>query len=122
MARIRQAKHQDGAQTAYSVAMAAQGHSPSPRPAPCARLSSDGTVSEGAASEGAQTAMTSVADMDEDLDRDLGMADGDDTDYDYHDVETASTYPVSHYPRPASPQGTLMQLYLDGSSNAYSDM
>lgn len=104
--------------------MAAQDDSSFSRPVLTARLSSDGTVSEGAASEGAQTAMTSVADMDEDLDRNLDMADDDmavDDEYDYQDVETASLYPVSHYPRPASPHGTLMQLYLDDMRNNYSD-
>ncbi|PHH75373.1 hypothetical protein CDD80_2438 [Ophiocordyceps camponoti-rufipedis] len=97
-----------------------------------ARLSSDGTLSEAAASEGAQTAMTSVADADEDAERSLnvsedsrdhGGGDGDADAYSSSDsgVDTASLYPISHYPRPSSPQGTVMQLYLDDPRNGLSD-
>lgn len=80
---------------------------PFSRPMPGPRLSSEGTPSDGAASEDAQTAMTSVADTDDDLD----MADDDDDNDDYHPLETASLYPVAHHTRPASPHGTVMQPY-----------
>ncbi|RDA91508.1 hypothetical protein CP533_4584 [Ophiocordyceps camponoti-saundersi (nom. inval.)] len=90
------------------------------------RLSSDGTLSEGAASDGAQTAMTSVADANEDAERSLSMSDdsrddgaddGDPYSSSESGFETASLYPVSHYPRSASPHGTVMQLYLDDPRN-----
>ncbi|RCI13771.1 hypothetical protein L249_7988 [Ophiocordyceps polyrhachis-furcata BCC 54312] len=98
-------------------------------PLPCARLSSDGTLSEGAASDGAQTAMTSVADANEDVERSLSMsedsredgdADGDPYSSSESGFETASLYPLSHHPRSTSPHGTV-QLYLDGPRNVLSD-
>lgn len=113
MAKRRRLEQQDGARPRPSVAetgaMSAEDppHSRAPN---SARLSSDGTMSEAAPSDGAQTAMTSVVDTDEEDNEDPDLdAEGQADD----DAETASAYAVSHYPRPASPHGTAMHLYLD---------
>ncbi|POR31355.1 Uncharacterized protein TPAR_08438 [Tolypocladium paradoxum] len=112
MAKKRRLEQQDGARqrpsTAKTGAMSADVPSPSHAPNG-ARRSSDGTMSEAAPSDGAQTAMTSVVDTDDENEDPNLDAEGQADD----DVETASAYAVSQYPRPASPHGTAMHLYLD---------
>ncbi|KJZ76095.1 hypothetical protein HIM_04551 [Hirsutella minnesotensis 3608] len=99
------------------------------QPIPYARLSSDGTVSDIGASDGGQTAMTSVADVDEDIERSLVLAethnptrhdrDLEDNYYEGDHADNASMYPASRYPRPSSPRGTMMQFYMDDSRSGY---
>ncbi|KND92394.1 hypothetical protein TOPH_03237 [Tolypocladium ophioglossoides CBS 100239] len=113
MAKKRRLDQQDGTRqrpsTAKSGVMSADDPSTS-TPPNRARLSSDGTMSEAAPSDGAQTAMTSVVDTDEEENEDPNLdAEGQADD----DVETASIYAVSHYPHPTSPHGTTMHFYLD---------
>ncbi|PFH60686.1 hypothetical protein XA68_10524 [Ophiocordyceps unilateralis] len=127
--RLQQDGVQDDPPYTKATAMSPQEHSePSlQNPLRSARLSSDGTLSEGAASEDAQTAMTSVVDADEDTERSLSMSEDsrDDGNGLYSSsesgLETGSLYPVSHYPRSASPHGTVMQMYLDDPNNVLSD-
>lgn len=72
------------------------------------RQSSDGTLSENATSDGVQTSMTSIMDTDEDQDTDEVDQAG----------EGASTYPVSHYPRPSSQHRTEMPYSADSQGGS----
>lgn len=64
------------------------------------RPSSEGTTSEHATSDGAQTSMTSIMDTDEGV-SEIEVDDDD-------EGQAASLYPVSHYPRPSSAHRTEM--------------
>ncbi|KAJ6444697.1 protein phosphatase PP2A regulatory subunit A [Purpureocillium lavendulum] len=116
----RLSEQQDGARK--SAAMSP--HEPpfnSFHPVSRARLSSDGSPSEeGAPSDGAHTAMTSMVDTDEDPLADAGH-DEVPVLYSYEQFDddddrappAMSTYAASHWPRPSSTHGTAMQLYTE---------
>lgn len=79
------------------------------------RQSSDGTMSENATSEGAQTAMTSIMDTDEEV-----LAEELEVDEEEDDV--ISIYPASHYPSAPSAYRMEMPYSIDDPMATSSDM
>ncbi|KAH7160024.1 S-adenosyl-L-methionine-dependent methyltransferase [Dactylonectria estremocensis] len=81
------------------------------------RQSSDGTLSENAASDGAQTAMTSIMDTDEDIQARDSEFDDDE------DLDIISIYPALHYPHASGAHShTDMHFSPEYSQSASSDV
>lgn len=92
-----------------------------------ARQSSDGTLSEHATSDSAQTAMTSIMDTDEEelaeeleVDEEDDDEEDDDSDDDGDD-DIISIYPASQYPGVANSHRTEM-TFIPGDQSANSDL
>lgn len=82
--------------------------------------SSIGTLSDHDASEGAQTAMTSMHTTDEEMADDAPEHGG--HAHAHHDADLQSIYPASQYPQVASSHRTEMPYLTAGSFVANSDM
>lgn len=79
------------------------------------RQSSDGTLSEHAASDGAHTAMTSIIDTDEEIR-------SRDSEFDEEELDIISIYPAMHYPHAAGTNAQDMHFSPNHSHTANSDI
>lgn len=116
MAKRRRTKQRKGPRTGPERSQTSTMSSEESYAPQSGRQSSDGTLSEHAASDGAHTAMTSIIDTDEEIrSRDSEFDDEE-------ELDIISIYPAMHYPHAAGTNNHDRHFSPNHSHSANSDM